>query len=258
MSRGRVWATTGFVLGVAVSVAGNVAHTAYPSASALAAAGKTVDTWEAPLGARLFAAFWPVALLITVEVLARVDWPRTWGWSLARFGGASLVAAVAAIMSYAHLNGLLRAYGEDDTTSRIGPLCVDGLMVVCGFALLAIGRHGTAQAPEEASAAAPERLDWVPLPAFRPPAEVPVPARVPALEVRVPEPDELQAKAAREFADDIEAGRVPGVKRIKKRLNVGQDRAKQVQGYLGVLAERPGASGAPLESGEVTPGYVKR
>lgn len=139
-SQGKVWAWAGFGLGVAVSVAGNVAHTYHPSAVVLRAAGKTADQWRPELGAQLMAAFFPVALLVTVEVLARVQWPRTWGWSATRYGSTSLVAIVAAIVSYGHLNGLMRAYGEDDLTALIGPLSVDGLMVLCGFALIAIGR----------------------------------------------------------------------------------------------------------------------
>ena len=41
-----------------------------------------------------------------------------------------------------------------------------------------------------------------------------------------------RAKAARLFAKDIEAGRVPGVRRIRDGLHVGQPKAKVVQAYL--------------------------
>lgn len=142
MSNGRAWATTGFVLGVAASVAGNVAHVWHPTPEYLAAHHTTAGQFRPELGAQIAGAFWPIALLITVEVLARVDWPRTFWWIVARFGGAALVAGVAAVMSYAHLNGLLRAYGETDASARLGPLSVDGLMVICGGALLALGHHG--------------------------------------------------------------------------------------------------------------------
>jgi hypothetical protein len=158
-SPGKAWATTGFFLGIAVSVAGNVAHTSHPTAAVLAAAGKTAEQWRPELGAQLGAAFFPLALLVTVEVLARVQWPHTLGWSATRYGGAALVASVAAIVSYLHLRGLLLAYGEDPLTAMIGPLSVDGLMVVSGFALLAAGRAAfpavtPAQARPEAAAAA--------------------------------------------------------------------------------------------------------
>lgn len=156
-SPGKGWATAGFLLGIAVSVAGNVAHTYHPTAAVLAAAGKTAAQWKPELGAQLGAAFFPLALLVTVEVLARVQWPDTWGWSGTRYGGAALVASVAAIVSYLHLRGLLLAYGEDPLTATIGPLSVDGLMVVSGFALLAAGR---AASPAAAPALAhPEAAD---------------------------------------------------------------------------------------------------
>ncbi|MEO5874623.1 MAG: DUF2637 domain-containing protein [Streptosporangiaceae bacterium] len=149
MSAGKGWTWFGFGLGVAVSVAGNVAHTWHPSAAVLAAAGKTAAQWRPELGAQLVAGFFPVALLITVEVLARVVWPKSWGWSAARWGGAALVAGVAAVVSYLHLRGLMVAYGEDALTALIGPLSVDGLMVVCGFALIALGRVEPLDADEK-------------------------------------------------------------------------------------------------------------
>lgn len=164
---GKAWATTGFLLGIAVSVAGNVAHTYHPAPVVLAAAGKTAEQWRPELGAQLGAAFFPLALLVTVEVLSRVQWPNTWGWSATRYGGAALVAGVAAIVSYLHLRGLLLAYGEDGLTALIGPLSVDGLMIVAGFALLA-GSHSKdaaavaapqAEAPPHAAPAAESDLE---------------------------------------------------------------------------------------------------
>lgn len=127
---GRGWASVAFGLGVAVSVAANVAHTYY-----IPGAGRP------PVGAQLAAAFYPCALLLVVEILARVPWPSSPWWGAARYGGASAVAGVAAVVSYRHMSALLSAYGEDRLTSAIGPLAVDGLMVVASFALLAIGRQ---------------------------------------------------------------------------------------------------------------------
>jgi hypothetical protein len=36
------------------------------------------------------------------------------------------------------MSALLTAYGEDPLSAALGPLCVDGLLVVCSVALLAI------------------------------------------------------------------------------------------------------------------------
>jgi hypothetical protein len=55
----------------------------------------------------------------------------------------------------------------------------------------------------------------------------------------VPDPDPDLAglnghahAAAELFAADIEAGRVPGIRAIRSGLDVGQDKASQVQAYL--------------------------
>lgn len=138
---GRVWATAAFSVGISASVACNVAHTfthKHPSP-----------------GAVVMAAFWPVALLLSIEVIARVDWPGGRWWALVRYGGLVAVAAIAAIISYRHMSGLLTYYGEDALGATIGPLAVDGLMAVSTAALLALGRHRPAEEPVEALEAAP-------------------------------------------------------------------------------------------------------
>lgn len=134
------WASFGF--GVAVSIMANVAHTFHPSAAQLTAwqaAGHQVAEWRPEVGAALAAAFWPVALLLAVEVLSRVRWQRGFWWGAARYGGTGAVALVAAVMSYRHMAGLLGSFGEDSVSAHLGPLGVDGLMVVAGFALLSMG-----------------------------------------------------------------------------------------------------------------------
>ena len=75
--------------------------------------------------------------LVAIEVLARVSWPAGGRWLAIRFGGLGPVALVAAVVSYRHLSGLLAFYGEDTITSTVGPLAVDGLMVMATGALLA-------------------------------------------------------------------------------------------------------------------------
>jgi hypothetical protein len=85
-------------------------------------------------------------LLVAIEVLARVAWPAGARWLIVRFGGLGPVALVAAVVSYRHLSGLLAFYGEDGITSTVGPLAVDGLMVMATGALLATRPGGTGQA----------------------------------------------------------------------------------------------------------------
>ena len=107
-----------------------MAHSYVPPAGA-------APSWSPHAGAVVGAVFWPVALLVAIEVLARVAWPPAVRWAVVRFGGLGPVAVVAAVVSYRHLSGLLAFYGEDPITATVGPLAVDGLMVMATGALLA-------------------------------------------------------------------------------------------------------------------------
>ncbi|MFG2021088.1 DUF2637 domain-containing protein [Actinomadura geliboluensis] len=220
MSGGKGWASVAFGLGVAVSVAANVAHTYY-----IPGAGRP------PVGAQLAAAFYPLALLLVVEILARVPWPGGLAWTAARYGGTSVVAGVAAVVSYRHMAALLTAYGEDALTARIGPLAVDGLMVVASFALLAIGRQAHAEAAPVA----------VPSPAAPPVATV-----VPDGEAEAAERDELRdemalsgppadpliATARDRFGEVLAAGSVPSLRALRRELRIGHPRAVRVREAL--------------------------
>jgi hypothetical protein len=83
------------------------------------------------------AVFWPIALFVAIEILARTTWPNGARWVIVRFLGLLPVAVVAAIVSYGHLSGLLGHYGESSLTAHLGPLAVDGLMVMASSALMA-------------------------------------------------------------------------------------------------------------------------
>lgn len=120
---GRVVAWLAFILGILASVAANMQDAAEGGAHVAELVG---------------AAFWPLALLLSIEVLTRVNWPAGRLWGVARFGGVGLVGAVAALLSYRHMAGLLTSWGEDALNAHVGPLAVDGLMLVAATALLAI------------------------------------------------------------------------------------------------------------------------
>jgi hypothetical protein len=132
---GHSSAMTGFVVGIAASIAANVLHA-------------MEGPWTYP--ELVGAAFWPTALLISVEILTRTPWPRGWQWITTRFLGVGVVALVAAVLSYRHMAGLLSSWGEDGLNAYLGPLAVDGLMLISATALLAISRH---QQPATAPAA---------------------------------------------------------------------------------------------------------
>jgi len=133
---GRFWAYTGAVLGGIVSVAANVAHSYIRPVTAPIG-------WRPETGAVVGAIVWPVFLFIAVEILARTAWPHGKAWTVLRFGGLLPVAAVAAFVSYRHLSGLLAHYGEEPIVFYLGPLAVDGLMIMATGALLAIHTRTT-------------------------------------------------------------------------------------------------------------------
>lgn len=128
---GRLVAWCGFVFGSLMSIAANILHTWLP-------ADDMPEGWSPGIPPQIGAAVWPVGLLISVEVLSRVRWRPGFLWSLARYGGAGTVAVGSGIISYGHLRELLLAWGYGHPGAEVGPLVLDGLMVVSGFALLAM------------------------------------------------------------------------------------------------------------------------
>lgn len=186
---GRGWAYTGAILGGAVSIAANIAHSYIPPHGASA-------DWAPEPGAVIGSVFWPIALFVAVEILTRIPWPTGRGWTLLRFGGLLPVALVAAVVSYRHLSGLLDHYGEDPLTVTIGPLAVDGLMIMATGALLATGAHATHEAITPVTEPAPmpsnsepETVAPVPEPATPTVPVMPVPAHDPEPTTREPEPE---------------------------------------------------------------------
>src|SRR3982751_5635788 len=131
---GRRWAYLGAALGGTVSIAANIAHSYVPPTGA-------AGDWSPRAGAVVGAVFWPVALFVATEILTRVAWPSGRAWWLLRWAGMLPVAVVAALVSYRHLSGLLRFYGEEPIVCVLGPLAVDRLMVMATGAILATSHH---------------------------------------------------------------------------------------------------------------------
>lgn len=124
------WGYAGAVLGGLVSIAANVAHSFVPPTGSPA-------NYRPPLGDVVGAVFWPIALFIAIEILARTTWPTGARWVVVRFLGLLPVALVAAIVSYNHLSGLLAHYHESALTAHLGPMAVDGLMIMSSAAVMA-------------------------------------------------------------------------------------------------------------------------
>ncbi|MEU8370065.1 DUF2637 domain-containing protein [Micromonospora tulbaghiae] len=125
-------------LGVAASVTANILH-AQPN----------------PIS-QAIAAWPPLALLITVELVTRIPvHQRTLG--VLRIVAASTIAAIAAWISYHHMIGVVARYGETGTVPYLLPASVDGLIIVASVSLVEL-------------AARSRELDTTPHP---PPVEAP-------------------------------------------------------------------------------------
>ena len=107
-------------LGVAASVATNVLH-ARPN----------------PIS-QLIAAWPPLALLLTVELISRVPHHRR-SLGIIRIAATSVIAAIATWVSYWHLVGVAARYGETEASAAyLLPISVDGLVIVASVSLVEI------------------------------------------------------------------------------------------------------------------------
>lgn len=169
-TRGRGWAYTGAILGGAVSIVANIAHSYVPPT------GAPTD-WTPQKGAVTGSVVWPVILFFAVEILARVKWPNGQWWAVLRFGGFLPIAFVAGFVSYRHLSALLVFYGEDPLTAVIGPIAIDGLMVMATGALIVTARRYHADSELADAAASDAHAEHTP--AITHSHHTPEPAAVP-------------------------------------------------------------------------------
>ncbi|MGI5153218.1 DUF2637 domain-containing protein [Plantactinospora sp. CA-294935] len=123
-------------LGVAASVVANILHARdNPISQAIAA-------WP------------PLALLLTVELISRVPVHRR-SLAFARMAATATIAGIAAWVSYWHMVGVAARYGETGASPYLLPLSVDGLIVVASICLVELGgRISATQAATSATQAA--------------------------------------------------------------------------------------------------------
>ncbi|BFU47701.1 DUF2637 domain-containing protein [Krasilnikovia sp. MM14-A1004] len=121
------WAVrVALVVGVAASVAANMLH-ALPN----------------PIS-QAIAAWPPLALLLTVELISRVPVYRR-SLAAVRLLATTVIAGIAAWVSYWHMTAVAARYGETGASPYLLPLSVDGLIVVASICLVEIsGRIETA------------------------------------------------------------------------------------------------------------------
>lgn len=112
------WGVRGaLLLGVATSVAANILH-ALPN----------------PIS-QAIAAWPPLALLLTVELISRIPVHRR-SLAIVRIAATASIAAIAAWVSYWHMAGVVSRYGEVGAAPFLIPLSVDGLVVVASVCLV--------------------------------------------------------------------------------------------------------------------------
>lgn len=90
-----------------------------------------VDGW-----AYFWAVLFPVAALMGIEFVSRF----TGLHKVLRYGVLGLASAVAIVSSYLHIVHVLLWYGQGVLISTVGPIAVDGLMILCTLQLLSTVR----------------------------------------------------------------------------------------------------------------------
>lgn len=130
---GRVWAYVGTVIGAGLSIWANVEHSYVPPKGA-------PETWSPETGSIIFSVFWPICTIIVLELISHAVVLRGWRWAGVRYGALLPVAVVSGVVSYVHISALLKHYGNEKIVYQLGPLAVDGLMVLSAFVVYLTGR----------------------------------------------------------------------------------------------------------------------
>jgi hypothetical protein len=188
------------LLGVAASVAANILHA------------------QPHLVSQLIAAWPPVALLLTVELISRIPVHRM-ALAATRLLATTVIAGIAAWVSYWLMAAVAARYGETGVSPYLLPISVDGLVVVASISLVELsGRLHTAQSqpstlqvPTPQPAAQPSTADQpVATPSADPTGAAAPPA--PAHEASVDDPPSAAAAGSgTDGESEPAAGQVPSV-----------------------------------------------
>jgi hypothetical protein len=188
-----------------------------------------------------------------------------------------LVAAIAAVISYVHIERLAVTHGQTALAAYLLPLSIDGTVAAASLAMLRAARAGLGTphlarfmlglavaatlasnvaygarfgltgsllsgwpavafigSAELAIGMARRARQAAPVPGDVP-VPVPVPAAVPAsapAHVPVSALNGHGHEAERLFADELAAGDVPPIRRIRAEMHVGQPKAREIQAHL--------------------------
>lgn len=126
-------------VGLAASVAANILH-ALPNPIS-----RTIAAWP------------PVALLLTVELVSRIPVTRWWRAAI-RISATGLIAAIAGWISYWHMAAVTARYGETGNSAYLIPLTVDGLIVVASISLVELSVAVRALEAKAEGAAEPQAV----------------------------------------------------------------------------------------------------
>jgi hypothetical protein len=164
-----------------------------------------------------WAVIWPMQVdsFIAVGELALFDrWAprsRLAAWLVTLAG-----LAVSAAGNVGHVHGHLLA---DRATAAVPPLAAAAALAVgLGVLKRVVEHHHRATAPDS-------QPDQVPVPEAAPAPGTPVPVPPAGLNGH-------GHAAAELFAADLAAGKVPGVRRVRREMHLGQPRAQKVREYL--------------------------
>jgi hypothetical protein len=218
------WAVRGVLtLGVAASVTANVLHAHENPIS------QTIAAWP------------PLALLLTIELISRVPVHRR-GLTVARMAATVTIAGIAAWVSYWHMAGVVARYGETGAAPYLMPFSVDGLVIVASVCLVEMaGRIRTVQEqaariPVAAIGTAPATP--VPVPVPKPPAARTAPRTGTARKRRTGNRTDADLVAALAEVPREPDGTVP-IKRAARALGCGVDRARKLLAAQGLLHADP-------------------
>lgn len=147
-------ALVGFLFCAVVSILFNVMDAMIPTPG-------VPQGWAPSIGAIFGAAIWPVLLIISVELMSRTGWPDTVFARIVRYGLMGAVAVFAATISYQHIREVLLSWRYNELSSNVGPLALDGVMVLAGYAMVLGSKANKAKktkraAPKTGTQAAPE------------------------------------------------------------------------------------------------------
>lgn len=196
---GKVVAWLGFGFGSVISIAGNVLHAWLPA--------------DPPsIAAQIGAAAWSIALLLSVEAISRVRWRSGWLWGLARYVGLGVVGLGSFAISYGHMSEVLTAWGYG-MGAYVGPIVIDGLMVISGFALL------SESTVDEPAAEKPKPKRTVAEVVGQPKAEKPAAEPVEEKQnVRAIRPTLAVGERAKQLMEDEGVSRATAYRRARKEL----------------------------------------